>query len=269
MPPAEPLTLFLTAIRTDCETQMRAGPNDQVAKEYAAAMQEGDIFPPIHVVFDPEKGDYILVDGYTRVAAATLAEFKRIDALVVGEGGIEEAQYLALQANHKNGVRRSSHDRENVILRAIAHPKCQDLSETDLAKFLGVTRREIFRVRAKTDQQKNPGRTRDDEYTTALDVIRAECPTLADNIVMDIVQVPRDEVVRLASKEPKEREALIPVMNERRLSLKQAEKVVKYRPADESLPVSTFLDFCERNPEESEFYFRNRTCLVSITVLND
>ena len=262
---SEQLTLSISSIITD-GLQMRASLNESAVNEYAQDMKAGVVFPAVEVVFNEENAEYYLVNGHHRIAAATRADFNRIDAEVVGEGDLEHAQYMALQANRTNSVRRSVSDRENVILKALAHPECDEMTETELAEFLGVSRREIFRVRDKNKKKLNPERTRDLEYESALSVIRADCPKLADFISVGIVKVPREEVIRAAGMEAQERKALLPVMEERRLTLKQAEKVICYVPRDESLAMSIFLDFVERNPETRSFYFRNTQIQVDFTV---
>lgn len=262
------LTLFLSSIRTPDSCQMRNGLNETVVGEYKDAMLDGQTFPPVHVIFDEEKGDYILVDGFHRVDAANQAEFKRIDAKVIGAGNEQDAIWFALKANATNSLRRTIHDREKAITACLEHPKSEGMTEEEIAGATGTTRREVFRVRAKIGMVKNPERNRDDVYNEALEVIRADCPKLADSISVGIVELPRDEVVRLAGKEPNERKALLPVMEERRLTLKQAEKVVQYIPSNIDLPMRTFIEFARRNEDHQTFYFEDKTVQVDFTLID-
>ncbi len=263
----ETLTLFIDSIRVLESCQMRSGLNAQVVHEFRDAMIEGEVFPPVEVLHDDEKGDYILVDGFTRVAGAKEGNFTRIDAKVVGQGNEQVAQLYALQANIHNSQRRTIADREKAISVALTHPGLRDATEEEIATATGTTRREVFRVRQKIGKVKNPERHRDHELESALKIIKADNEKLADEISVGIIKMPTEEIVRLAAKPDQERAALVPVMAERRLTLKQAEQMNLYIPKDESLPVKTFIDFHIRHPEHQDFYLRNHTVLLNITKL--
>ena len=263
----ETITLFISAIRALPECQMRHDIDKRVVSEFKDAMLAGDVFPPVEVVFDLESGDYILVDGFTRLEATKAAEFTRIDATVVAEGNGQLAQKLALKANAKNSQRRTHMDRERAIAACINHPDFKNAKEEEIAEATATSRREVFRVRDKMGLRKNPDRRRDSELEGALKIIKEDSPTLADNISVGIIDMPRGEILRLAAMDDEERKTHIPLMQERRLTLKQSEQLNKYVPQSEDLSLKIYLDFNERHPDHTEFYFRGHTKLVTITSL--
>lgn len=260
------ITLFTSTIVDDGSTQMRHAMSEQTVREYKESMEALEVFPPIEVLYDEESGNYIVIDGHHRLAAARAAEFPRIDAIVVGKGNGQDAQWLALRANAANSLRRTIPDREKSIAVCLAHPKSENMTEEQIAEATGTSRREVFRVRQKIGAVKNPGRTRDIEYESALAIIKEDSPKLADELSVGIITMPKEEVVRLAAKPDQERKALVPVMAEERLTLRQAEKIAKYYPRDENLPMKVFLDFTERNPEERTYFFRDTSIQVDVTV---
>ncbi len=247
------------------EAQCRHGINNDAVNRYADHLQEGGNLPNIKVAYDKATGRYILFDGSHTLRAHKKLQLKHIEA-DVEEGDEDDAVWWAVAQNKAHGLPRNVADREKAILQALSHPRSKDMTEEDLANYVGTSRREIFRVRQKIEQPKTD-RTRDHEYEGALKIIREDNPTLADNLSVGIVSMPKEEVIRLAGKDDAERKALVPVMADRRLTLKQAEQLVKYIPKDESLPMKTFIDFHERNPTHDEFYFRSHKVLVSITIL--
>jgi ParB-like chromosome segregation protein Spo0J len=121
-PPAPSINLFDPAfivLRTnnlmlDDRTQIRADTNLDLVAEYAQAMLEGAVFPPI-VVFEDADGGYHVGDGYHRIAAVHLAaasnnKFKAEINAVVREGGENDAILFALEANRAHGKRLDDDD---------------------------------------------------------------------------------------------------------------------------------------------------------------
>lgn len=249
------------------ECQCRHGINADAVNRYADVLQSGETLPNIKVAYDKETGQYFLFDGEHTLRAHQKIELLEIDA-DVEEGDAELACWWAIAQNSAHGLPRTSADRERAIMHCIEHPMSKDMTEADLAKYVGVSRREIFRVRQKNEKVKNPGRTRDQEYEGALEVIRSTNPKLADDLSVGIVSIDRNDLIKLASKPDEEREVLAPIIQERKVTLKQAEKIAQYRPNHEDLPLSTFINFTLRNPEEATWYFRDKTVQLDITTLD-
>lgn len=137
-------TLKLGQIRADGRTQCRVSTDDIVVQEYASLMREGIEFPPVRVWFDGEV--YWLSDGFQRLAAARLVG--RVDILAeVFLGSLTDAQWDGCGANVTHGLRRTPSDVANAIRRSLAHPKSKRLSNTQIAKHVGVSEHTIRRWR--------------------------------------------------------------------------------------------------------------------------
>ncbi|MCL2347319.1 MAG: hypothetical protein FWC50_03550 [Planctomycetaceae bacterium] len=125
-------------ISTDCGTQSRIEMNETVIADYAEAMERGDEFPAILVFYDEAKHRYILVDGFHRYFAHMRA--KPNDPILAEPriGTVEDAIWESLAANKSHGLRRSNADKRNAIKQALLHPKGVDLSNSQIAKHVGV-----------------------------------------------------------------------------------------------------------------------------------
>lgn len=244
--------------------QCRHGINPDAVNRYADHLQAGGTLPNIKVAYDKETTQYFLFDGEHTLRAHQKLALLEID-VDVDEGNAELAAWWAIAQNATHGLPRAVADREKAILNCINHPMSKDMTEEDIANYVGTSRREVFRVRQKHEAPKTE-RTRDHEYESAIATIRKDAPNLADDISIGINKTPRDEVLRLATKPDQERAELLPVMRDQKLTLKQAEKVVQYTPKDENLPMRTFIDFTQRNPEERIYYFRDTTVRVDVTI---
>lgn len=244
--------------------QCRQSINNDAVNRYADHLQRGGSLPPIKVAYDKSTGRYLLFDGAHSLRAHKKIGILEIDA-AVEEGDEDDVGWWAVAQNASHGLHRTVHDREQAILRAIQHPRSKDMTEADLAHYVGVSRREIYRVRQRHEQPKT-GRTRDLIYEDSIKVLNELNPKLADEISVGICPMSREDVVELASKDRSEQDALIPVIMENKVNLRQAEKITQYIPRDENLPMRVFLDFSERNPESRTYYFRNTQIQVDVTV---
>ena len=125
-------------ISTDCGTQSRIEMNEAVIAEYAEAMEQGDEFPAILVFFDKDRHRYILVDGFHRYYAHI--RVRPNDPILAEQrlGTVEDAIWASLAANKSHGLRRSNADKRNAIKQALLHPKGVSLSNSQIAKHVGV-----------------------------------------------------------------------------------------------------------------------------------
>jgi ParB-like chromosome segregation protein Spo0J len=110
------VNLALDQIRMDGGTQSRAQLDWVAIDEYAAAMKDGEEFPPIVVFFDGT--DYWLADGFHRVRAAQKAGLAEI-AADVRQGTRRDAVLHSVGANANNGVRRTARDRRQAVTMLI------------------------------------------------------------------------------------------------------------------------------------------------------
>lgn len=137
-------TILLRQVMINGDTQMRVGIDQDTVAEYAAAYEAGAEMPPIEVVFDGIA--YWLVDGFHRFHAMRQA---RIDAakVVVRQGTLSEARWLACAANTKHGLRRTNLDKRMAIKKAMELKP--NASDRDIALHCGVDHKTVQALRAK------------------------------------------------------------------------------------------------------------------------
>ena len=104
--------------------QSRAETNADLVDEYCAMMRDGVQFDPAQGVRD-ETGQTFIWDGLHRAEAAKLAEVLLL--IEVQPGTQRDAEWLALSANQKHGLRRSRKDEQRVpcyTKRTLKFPVC-------------------------------------------------------------------------------------------------------------------------------------------------
>ncbi len=67
----------------------------------------------------------------------------------VQPGGKQKAEWLALTANQKHGLRRSRADLQRVVRLALLHPQGARLSDREIARHCGVDNKTVGRMRAE------------------------------------------------------------------------------------------------------------------------
>ncbi len=121
--------------------QSRAEINFSVVNEYAEMMSNGVEFDPVSAI---QEEDQIYVwDGYHRGEAAKKADTKL--AVNVQPGTKQDAEWLALSANQKHGLRRTKADEERIARNALL--KFSDRSVREIHRHTGINRRKISQVR--------------------------------------------------------------------------------------------------------------------------
>lgn len=135
------------------ETQSRTKMDDDVVQEYAADMNAGATFPPItlcKIVEGPStmQGKYVVVDGFHRVAAATLNKAKTLNAHVF-DGKLTDAVHIATGANVDHGLRRTNEDKRRSVIMAIQLDKMlqQARSDRQIADHVSVHHSTVSEIR--------------------------------------------------------------------------------------------------------------------------
>jgi len=125
-------------IRTDLGTQIRVDRNEEAVREYAELMEHGVAFPPLLVFFDGSNNQFILADGFHRLAAH--CRVKPNDLILVEQrlGNVEDALWAAITANQSHGIRRTNNDKRNAIKQALLHRKGINKSDRQIAEDAGV-----------------------------------------------------------------------------------------------------------------------------------
>lgn len=97
-------------IETSKHNQARFLPlHEETVFTYGAAMEQGDVFPPI--VVNNQKGKYLVLDGNHRVAAAGLAGYTQTTAYVTKNLSKAQAELVTFEANARHGLPTSIEER--------------------------------------------------------------------------------------------------------------------------------------------------------------
>jgi hypothetical protein len=128
--------------------QSRATTNIDLVDEYAEMMQNGVEFDPAQGVQD-ENGQIYVYDGLHRGLAA-----KQVGAKLwveVQSGTKLDAEWLALTANQKHGLRRTREDMRRVVRLALLHPHGANLSDREIARHCGVHHETVGKIRKQLE----------------------------------------------------------------------------------------------------------------------
>lgn len=141
----------ISAIRIDGGTQARLKLNQDVVKEYAECMKDGDKFPPVTVFYDGS--EYWLANGFHRYFATKSNGELEIEC-EVKQGTLDDAVLYAFSADGRQGLSRSAEDNRNIIIRMIQHPVWGKWSNAEIAKHVGVSKMTVGRVKASLEKDK-------------------------------------------------------------------------------------------------------------------
>ena len=134
-------------IRTDLDTQSRTSLNEDTVQEYAEAMESGQKFPPILVFQDESEDEYILADGFHRLAAHVQVTPDEPILAEVRPGTAEDARWESIGANKSHGLRRTNEDKRNAVKLALLHPNGVQKSDRQIAEHVGVHNVTVGRIR--------------------------------------------------------------------------------------------------------------------------
>jgi hypothetical protein len=129
--------------------QSRAATHDDLVAEYADLMADDDFdFDAIEALED-ESGTIFVWDGAHRGAAAL--QVNRFLLVNLKPGTRVEAEWLALGANQKHGLRRSREDKQYVVRQALQHPEGVGRSDREIGRHCGVDHKTVGRIRAEME----------------------------------------------------------------------------------------------------------------------
>ena len=134
-------------IRTDLDTQIRVDWNEEAVKEYAELMERGVEFPPLLVFFDEPNNQFILADGFHRLAAHN--RVKPNDFILVEQrlGDVLAARWAAIVANQSHGIRRTNNDKRNAVTQALLHPQGANKTDRSVAFDVGTSHTTVQNIR--------------------------------------------------------------------------------------------------------------------------
>lgn len=140
--------LNLLNIRIDGGTQARVQLNQDVVKDYAEHMRDGEKFPPVVVFHDGS--EYWLADGFHRYFATKANAQTSIEA-DVKTGTLDDAMLYAFSANGRRGLSMSADDNRKIIMTMLLHPEWSQWTQAVIAKHVGVSTMTVSRVKASME----------------------------------------------------------------------------------------------------------------------
>ena len=138
-------------IRTDLNTQARLCICDQMVKEYAEAMEAGDEFPPLTVFYDEPNNQFILADGFHRLAAHM--RVRPNDQILVEQrlGTAGNARWFSCGANRTHGGRPSPEDKRFAIQQALTTDEGAKASDRQIGRHVGVDGKTVAAIRRELE----------------------------------------------------------------------------------------------------------------------
>lgn len=128
--------------------QSRAAINHTLVAEYAAMMRAGVEFEAAQGI-QAEDGQVYVYDGQHRGEAARVAGMQLL--VEVQPGSQEEAEWQALAANQKHGLRRTRADKQQVVRNALLHRYGANKSDREIARHCGVDHKTVAVVRQELE----------------------------------------------------------------------------------------------------------------------
>ena len=145
--------ISLSTVRIDCGTQMRVNQNNYVVGEYAEQLANGAEFPPVTVFTDGT--ECWLADGFHRYFAHLKAGLDTI-ACEVRQGTLHDALEYACRANQTHGLQRTNADKRRAVEEYFKIPDHEELSNSEVAKRLGVSVPFVKEVRERQGVKASP-----------------------------------------------------------------------------------------------------------------
>lgn len=116
-----------------------------VINEYAEMMKTGIEFDACSGIIDSEGKIYVWDGNHRGQAAIRAGKSIRI---TLEDGTREGAEWMALSANTKHGLRRSRKDKQRIIHDALKHRHSTHRSNREIARHCGVDHKTIGKIRA-------------------------------------------------------------------------------------------------------------------------
>jgi hypothetical protein len=138
------MLLQIHTLVVDETVQARASLDSGVVSEYAEALENGALFPPVIVFHDGER--HRLADGFHRVAAAHKAGRQEIEC-DVRPGTRRDAALFAAGANVAHGLRRTNADKRHAVSILLRDDEWSRWSDREIARRCGVSNTLVGQVR--------------------------------------------------------------------------------------------------------------------------
>jgi hypothetical protein len=145
------MKLKLSQIVIDKGTQTREDLDQKTVTEYAEAMMNKEVFPPLIVFHDGIK--YYLVDGFHRYFAYKQTVTPEVEVEVIN-GTLRNAQEYALGVNDKHGLKRTNGDKRNAVLIALNDMEWSLLTNREIGKLCRVSHTFVNTIKEKLEADK-------------------------------------------------------------------------------------------------------------------
>ena len=129
------MLLRIDQLRLDGGTQPRAEINRSILRDYADALSDETIFPPVTVFYDGAA--YWLADGFHRVHAHKYLNWLEVEA-DVHQGTQRDAVLYSVGANAVHGLRRTNDDKRRAVETLLNDPEWVAWSDREVARRAGV-----------------------------------------------------------------------------------------------------------------------------------
>ena len=133
-------------------TQVREKICQKTVNEYAEAMEIGQIFPPVELVYCGEL--YYLGDGHHRYEAAKKIGRESLEANV-RDGSIRDAMLLAVSSNHKHGLRLTREEKRRAVKVLLEDDIWRDWSDVAIAKQCNCSEELVAKLRKELNVEKS------------------------------------------------------------------------------------------------------------------
>jgi hypothetical protein len=124
-----------------------------IVDEYRQMIVDGTVFDPCEGLIDAD-GKLYVFDGYHRGEAHKAANTPI--RVRVRPGTRQDAEWLALGANIKHGIRRTNEDVQRVVKNALAHPNATNLSDREIARHCGTDHKTVGKYRKQLADANSP-----------------------------------------------------------------------------------------------------------------
>lgn len=142
----------VNAIILDPRLQSRVAVDEDMVKDFAEKMQDGDVFPAVHVYL-VDGTHYYLVDGWHRVLALKQIGKTTVECIVT-EGTWRDAKWASLAANKNHGLRPSPSDKRKKINDCLEDDEWSKYSDSLIAEHCGCGRHLVLKVRQERNEKK-------------------------------------------------------------------------------------------------------------------
>lgn len=148
----------LSQIKQDQKYQIRKSISIKVAEEYAAKIQDGEVFPPVAIKYID--GDHYLISGFHRYKAYEIAGIAEIDVVDIGN---QDALIYAIKENSQHGRPLTNKEKRKVAIELLKTSNRENGSDRDFAKLTGFShtffqnlRKELLEMESLEEQTEAP-----------------------------------------------------------------------------------------------------------------